>query len=110
MYDSSVLDNMAPIRPSKLIWQMPYDERKSFLNENAVVLAKFKQPNLTIKKQTSLEFEKANESDCSDFENIDDFIDDQEEFGGASRAVKHSIRALNINMMIYDKKSEIDPS
>jgi hypothetical protein len=32
MYDSSVLDNMAPIRPSKLIWQLPYEERKSFLN------------------------------------------------------------------------------
>ena len=56
MYDSSVLDNMAPIRPSKLIWQMPYDERKSFLNQNAERISKIKPPTLTIKKQESLEF------------------------------------------------------
>lgn len=30
-----LLDQMAPIRPSNLIWQMPYDERKSFMNQQA---------------------------------------------------------------------------
>ena len=29
--DSNGLDNMAPIRPSKLIWQMPYEDRKSII-------------------------------------------------------------------------------
>ena len=61
-----------------------------------------------MKKQESCEFQKATESD-SDFDNCDDFIDDDEEFGGASRAVKLSIRALNFNMMISDKKVEKDP-
>jgi hypothetical protein len=37
-------------------------------------------------------------------------VDDQEEFGGASRAVKLSIRALNFNMMISNKKYEKDPT
>ena len=50
MYDSSVLDNMAPIRPSKLIWQLPYEERKSFLNQNAERISKIKPPTLTFKK------------------------------------------------------------
>jgi hypothetical protein len=62
-----------------------------------------------MKKQESLEFQKASASDCSDFDNIDDYIDDQEEFGGASRAVKLSIRALNFNMMISNKQVEKDP-
>lgn len=57
----------------------------------------------------SCEFEKANESDSDFSENIDDFIDVDEEFGGASRAVKLSIRALNFNMMITDKQAEKDP-
>ena len=57
----------------------------------------------------SCEFEQANESDSDFSENIDDFIDVDEEFGGASRAVKLSIRALNFNMMITDKKVEKDP-
>ena len=29
--DSNGLEQMEPIRPSKLIWQMPYEERKSFM-------------------------------------------------------------------------------
>ncbi len=29
---SGPFDKMEPIRPSKLIWQMPYEERKSFIN------------------------------------------------------------------------------
>jgi len=56
-------------------------------------------------KQESAEFQKASNTD-SDFENIsDDFIDDDEEFGGASRSVKHSIRALNFNMMLNNKNN-----
>lgn len=31
-YQSGPIDKMEPIRPSKLIWQMPYEERKSFIN------------------------------------------------------------------------------
>ena len=62
-----------------------------------------------MKKQMSCEFEKANESDSDFSEKIDDFIDVDEEFGGASRAVKLSIRALNFNMMISDKQAEKDP-
>ena len=27
------LDQMAPIRPSNLIWQLPYEERRSFINQ-----------------------------------------------------------------------------
>mgnify|MGYP006116817831 CR=1 FL=1 len=64
---------------------------------------------LKMKKQMSCEFEKANESDSDFSENIDDFIDVDEEFGGASRAVKLSIRALNFNMMISDKQADKDP-
>jgi hypothetical protein len=30
-------------------------------------------------------------------------VDDSEEFGGASRSVKLSIRALNFNIMLADK-------
>jgi hypothetical protein len=62
-----------------------------------------------IKKEKSNEFQQASNSD-SDFEYIDDdFIDEEEEFGGASRAVKLSIKALNFNMMIADKNQKNDP-
>lgn len=66
--------------------------------------------SLAIKKEKSNDaFVQASNSD-SDFEYIDDdFIDEEEEFGGASRAVKLSIRALNFNMMIADKKQKTDP-
>lgn len=67
-------------------------------------------PNsLAIGKQESAEFSKA-DGDDSDFEFIeDDFIADDEEFGGASRAVKLSIRALNFNMMLSNKEAEKNP-
>jgi hypothetical protein len=58
-------------------------------------------PNLF--KQDSSDFQnfaKASEDD-PDFE--DDQIDDDEEFGGASRAVKYSIKALHFNRMIFEK-------
>ena len=42
----------------------------------------------------------------SDFE--DDIIDDDEEFGGASRAVKLSIRALNFNMGLDAKNKALN--
>ena len=60
-------------------------------------------------KQGSCEFDKINESDSDFSENTDDFIDVDEEFGGASRAVKLSIRALNFNTMISNKKAEKNP-
>jgi len=49
---------------------------------------------------------KASNSD-SEFEEIDDYIDDMEEFGGFSRAVKHSIRALNFNMVMHEEYSMV---
>jgi len=48
------------------------------------------------------QFQKASGSD-SEFEQFDDYIDEAEEFAGASRAIKLSIRALNFNMMISEK-------
>lgn len=30
---SGVHEQLMPIRPSKVIWQLPYEERKSFMNE-----------------------------------------------------------------------------
>ena len=98
------LDQMAPIRPSKLVWQLPYTDRKSFMDmgsigsKDVLRLSKMLDTNhLKPEKQESVDsnFEKANMSD-SDFE--DDIIEDDEEFGGASRAVKLSIWALNFNM------------
>ena len=59
--------------------------------------------NLGVKKEESAGFKQANNSD-SDFEFLDDQIDEDEEFGGASRSVKLSIRALNFNMMISDQR------
>ena len=56
------------------------------------------------KQDSGDQFQKANNSD-SDFE-CDDFIDDDEEFGGASRSVKLSIRALNFNMMLSHKNEQ----
>lgn len=50
-------------------------------------------------------FVQASGSD-SEFEHIDDYIDEAEEFNGASRAVKLSIRALNFNMMLAEKQSQ----
>jgi hypothetical protein len=35
----------------------------------------------------------------------EDFIDGEEEFGGASRSVRFSIRALNFNMMITSQNN-----
>ena len=65
--------------------------------------------HLGLRKEKSSEFQQAANSD-SDFEYIeDDYIDEEEEFGGASRAVKLSIRALNFNMMIADKSQKTDP-
>ena len=60
-------------------------------------------------RQDSVDFQKASGSD-SEFEHIDDYVDEAEEFNGASRAVKLSIRALNFNMMLAEKQSEQDPS
>ena len=63
-----------------------------------------------IKKQRSNEFQKASNSD-SDFEYVDeDFIDGEEEFGGASRSVRFSIRALNFNMMITKQNETFNSS
>ena len=60
-------------------------------------------------RQDSVDFQKASGSD-SEFEHIDDYVDEAEEFNGASRAVKLSIRALNFNMMLAEKQSEQDPT
>lgn len=57
---------------------------------------------LGVDKQDSVDFVKASGSD-SEFEYLDDYVDEAEEFNGASRAVKLSIRALNFNMMLADK-------
>lgn len=66
-----------------------------------VRLSHVQNQNLGLKKEASAGFKQANNSD-SDFEFLDDEIDEDEEFGGASRSVKLSIRALNFNMMISD--------
>ena len=58
---------------------------------------------LHLEKEGSAEFDKADKDD-SEFEDIDDYIEEDEEFGGASRAVKMSIKAFNFNMMLH--KSE----
>lgn len=58
--------------------------------------------SLGMAKQDSVGFQQASNSD-SEFEYIDDYIDEAEEFNGASRAVKMSIRALNFNMMLAEK-------
>jgi len=63
---------------------------------------------LGVDKQDSVGFVQASGSD-SEFEHIDDYIDEAEEFNGASRAVKLSIRALNFNMMLAEKQSDHDP-
>lgn len=63
---------------------------------------------LSVGKQDSVGFQQASGSD-SEFEYIDDYIDEAEEFNGASRAVKMSIRALNFNMMLAEKQKEQDP-
>lgn len=63
---------------------------------------------LKAKRQESMDFQKASGSD-SEFEYFDDFVDEAEEFNGASRAVKLSIRALNFNMMLAEKQGEQDP-
>lgn len=63
---------------------------------------------LRVDKQDSVDFQKASGSD-SEFEYLDDYVDEAEEFNGASRAVKLSIRALNFNMMLAEKQSEQDP-
>ena len=65
--------------------------------------------NLGVKKEESAGFKQANNSD-SDFEFLDDQIDEDEEFGGASRSVKLSIRALNFNAMISDQRFQSDPT
>ena len=119
------LDQMAPIRPSNLIWQLPYEERKSYINQQCELQfnrmskmnpngqlfgasAKGSDANaagggsLGVNKQDSVGFVQASGSD-SEFEHIDDYIDEAEEFNGASRAVKLSIRALNFNMMLAEK-------
>jgi len=64
---------------------------------------------LRVDKQDSVDFVKASGSD-SEFEYLDDYVDEAEEFNGASRAVKLSIRALNFNMMLAEKQSEQDPN
>ena len=64
---------------------------------------------LGVDKQDSVDFVKASGSD-SEFEYLDDYVDEAEEFNGASRAVKLSIRALNFNMMLAEKQSEQDPN
>ena len=53
---------------------------------------------LKLAKEKSVGFDQASPND-PDFEEIDDYIDEDEELSGASRAVKLSIRALNFNMM-----------
>ena len=107
------LDQVAPIRPSKLLWQLPYTDRKSFMentigSKDVLRLSKMlDSQNLKPEKQESVDsnFEKANPSD-SDVE--DDVIEDDEEFGGASRAVKLSIRALNFNMGLDAKNKALN--
>ena len=57
-----------------------------------------KSPSLQKEDSSDFQnFQKASEDD-PDFE--DDHIDDDEEFAGASRAVKFSIKALHFNRMI----------
>lgn len=47
-------------------------------------------------------FNEASRRD-SDFEFIDDHIDDEEECAGANRAIKYSIRCLDFHMMMAEK-------
>ena len=62
-----------------------------------------KTPTPEIQRKDSGDaFQKARDSD-SDFEFDDDFIDEDEEWAGASGSIKLSIRALNFNRMIADK-------
>lgn len=105
------MDGENQIRPSKMLWQLPYDERQSFMESqfeaqfNGVQrMSKLFQQNYGVKlqRQQSSEFDQADRDD-SDFEEMDDFIEEDEEFGGANRAVKLSIRALNFNMMLSEK-------
>ena len=86
---------------------MPYEERKSFMESQCdqfaqrmshINFANVNKNGLDLNKQEdSSEFEKASDGD-SEFE--DDYIDASEEFAGASRSVKLSIRALHFNNMI----------
>lgn len=97
---------MAPIRASNLVWQLPYDERKSILDANLEShfnrISKMQPSNLKLQKKDSVDFQKASGSD-SEFENVDDHIDEFEEMAGASRAVKLSIRAIRFNKMLSVK-------
>lgn len=63
-------------------------------------MSKILKNGLFIDKQGSADFEQADKND-SEFEEIDDFIEEDEEFGGASRAVKMSIKAFNFNMLLH---------
>jgi hypothetical protein len=65
-------------------------------------ISKMHSTNLKLQKQDSADFQKASGSD-SEFENIDDHIDEFEEMAGASRAVKLSIRAIRFNKMLCVK-------
>lgn len=104
---TSEMSNVQSLRPSKLIWQLPYNERQSFMENqfehqfNEVQrMSKLigQHGGLHIGKEQSAEFDKASPND-PDFEEIDDFIEEDEELSGASKAIKLSIRALNFNMM-----------
>jgi len=47
-------------------------------------------------------FRQASRGD-SDFDFIDDHIDDEEECGGATRAIRYSIKCLDFHMMMAEK-------
>lgn len=66
------------------------------------------QAALHIGKEQSAEFDKASPND-PDFEEIDDFIEEDEELSGASKAIKLSIRALNFNMMFALQNNNHQP-
>lgn len=72
------------------MWSLPYEERKQFI-ELDQRLSKLKFAQNALKSHRSL-----HSSMLTDFENFDDFIDEEEEYGKH----KFSIKCLNFHMMI----------
>ena len=98
--------SLLPPRPNQLVWQLPYPERMHMIEkETAKRISKLRIAQLLEKtsshrsNESSHLFKEASHRDA-DFDFYDDHIDEQEECGGASRAVKFSIRCLDFNNMI----------
>lgn len=101
--------SLLPPRPNQLVWQLPYPERMHMIEkETAKRISKLRIAQLFDRtsshrsNESSHLFKEASHRDA-DFDFYDDHIDEQEECGGASRAVKYSIRCLDFNNMISEK-------